>query len=252
MLTTATFHIVLQDLSTREKMAKIRASTATSSCDSESIISEFPIHLQHRPAIDVPARSGWVSCSTQELESYIQGHVDLPDHMFALRVRDGDSPSLKRAVSDFVGFFADDFGNFRPKYAHQTKSAHLLLETQQMTSPVFLKRLWARWGRSTLHIMPETANLATTCTDRENDDSVFKESLDFLPMPGHTLESEVREPTALRLLECGLLKRLRAQVWIKSQADCGNQSSPEVAMQNTDLESSFRTTSYSERYSVLD
>jgi hypothetical protein len=200
MLTTAAFHILLQNLSTREKVAGIQASIASSSCDPGSIVSESPINMQHGMAVGIPAGSGWVSCSTQELESYIQGHVDLPDHMFALRVRDGDSPSLKRAVSDFVDFFADDFGNFRPRYAHRTQSAHLSLETQQMTSSVFLKRLWVRWSRSTLRIMPETANLATTCTDRENDNSVFEKGLDFLPMPGHILESEVREVLCRYLL----------------------------------------------------
>lgn len=100
--------------------------------------------------------------------------------------------------------------------------------------------------------MPETANLATICTDRGNDNSVFEEGLDFLPMPGQILESEVREPSALRLLKLRLLQRLKAQVWSKSQAECGNQSSPELAMRNTDLEASFRTISYRERHSVLD
>ncbi|KAF3031311.1 hypothetical protein E8E12_001385 [Didymella heteroderae] len=100
--------------------------------------------------------------------------------------------------------------------------------------------------------MPDTANLATICTDSENGHGVFGEGLDFLPMPGHILEAEVREPSALRLLKFRLLQRLKAQVWSKSQAECGNQSSPELVMRNTDLESSFRTTSYREKHSVLD
>ena len=100
--------------------------------------------------------------------------------------------------------------------------------------------------------MPETANLATIRTDRENGHSVSGEGLDFLPMPGHILESEIREPSALRLLKFRLLRRLKAQVWSKSQAECGNQSSLESAMRTIDLESSFRTTSDREKHSVLD
>ena len=119
MLTTAIFQIVLQDLSTLEKVTKIEASMASPSCDFESIVSEPPIYLQHGTAVDVRARSGWISCSTQELESYMPVHVDLSDHIFALRIRGGDSASLKRAVADFVGFFANDLIS-----AHDTLIGH--------------------------------------------------------------------------------------------------------------------------------